>query len=191
MKYLVVLLLCCIGAFASTAAERELQLQTIYSQHAATSAALGKPFTAVAQSSCADIHATAAERILPNPTDAKVTAKWAIAACDKLMRMAAEKEADTKKEMAESSLRESCMKFKPMEGTETLHFLATVVHPELRKTCASVGVIIDLKELTNEQVASLTAQCKPFVGKPFRDWPVTCAPISAGLREFLASDAKK
>jgi hypothetical protein len=75
MRYLAIWLLCCVSAVAHSQSDKEMKLQAIYNQHAATSAQFGKALTSVAQRACADFHATAAENILADPKRASNTSE--------------------------------------------------------------------------------------------------------------------
>jgi hypothetical protein len=89
MKYLVVLLIslsiCAVGESQS---DREMKLQAIYTQHSNLSASFGDPVKSLAEQSCADLHAKAAESILEHPAKAIAIEKQAKMGCENLLETA-------------------------------------------------------------------------------------------------------
>lgn len=180
MRLAIFLVLSCAAAFAATGADRELQLKAIYNQHAATSVSFGDPIKAAAENACADIHATAAERILANPASSRANAKWATDTCVELLKMAQDK----KSEIARTSLIESCLKLKAST-------FAVIDSPSITNSCAGVGIVLDDLAVTPKEAAALTTECKPYLGQAFSEWPEKCAAVSSGLREYLSVRKKE
>ena len=118
-------------------ADTELKLRETYSEHANASERGGQKLSALAERNCADLHATAAELILANPTKARAISKAAKEDCDDLLKHAYDKE----QALAEERLRASCRKLSD-SGME----INGMVTRKQIKDCKAVGVDLSYLE---------------------------------------------